>query len=584
WRMEFVWKQWDATIRGDPCEERLRDARYTSSLLALGQKSGYLVLHYMRPSDAYHVKGQTFRHGRALQASFDNRRWLRTIQRGHNTDPSELPLYLWDREFNRTRKTIEILTEEVTVDYTCISHTWGRWKKSPETVANLAGVDWAIPENTIFDVTDLSNILARTPANTRFLWFDLVCLPQDINSPEYAYEVSRQAIIFYHASACIAWLNQISSWNNMQSCIQWLALHCLQQSTEGVGDMYDVAPLLAQMKRSVEHGTIELRKDGLHPYNVDPWLSSTWTLQETVLCPDMILCNREWEPLDLVPGTHISLHSLLQLPNADRRFSGAYVKFQEPSHAQVQMRPVRVAVNGPGRQIDRCAILDLGARRACQTRRADAVMSALGMTDWYDEYLRHHGVPPPDDDLVLGSYPLPFVKEAAAKMGAEFFCCSCTTYDKGAIWPPGPPYHGTFLPFGSPQNDYGLLGSSEGLRFRTHPSLMSWSIEADASVNIPEASVLVSSSRYPIDLFQQIDAKTNGRGVPEHWSGQGGTLLLTKFSSPFRDPLDDAKRLWNFMHDETQPEAQPERMGIVLSGDESNTVVSVLESLEEHRS
>lgn len=584
WRKEFFWKQWDAIILhdDDTCEDQLRGSRFTTSLFAMGQKAGQLVMHTLRPNDGCFAEGHAFRYGRTLQASYDSSPWLPKVQRGHSTDLNKLPLYLWDRELIRTRKTFDIILEEIPVEYTCISHTWGRWKK--ETAAHLTGVDWAIPENTIFEVTDLPNILAEAPARTRFLWFDLVCLPQDVTSPDYTSEVSRQATIFYHASACIAWINQILSWHNMQDCIRWLALHCLQATTEG--DIYNVAPMLAQMEKFIGNSTIELRKDDPHPHDVDPWLSSTWTLQESSLCPDMILCNKNWQPLELVSGTNISLYQLMTLFTANRFSSSGYSKYKEPSHFEVQMRPVRVAVIGPGGSIDRCAILDLGARRTCQRRRAEAVMSALGMTDWYDKYLQEHGEPPPDENLVMGSYTLPFVREAADKMGAEFFFCVCTSYEKGHIWPPGPPYRGTFLPFGSPQNALGLLGSTTSLKLQTHPALKSWSIEADASVRVIEASVLVSSDHYPDDILNQIDAKSRALSVPEDWTGQPSDIpmssLVSKFKSPFRDPIDDVKRLWELLHDEKPPQAQ--RLGIVLAGDENKTVLAVLESLEEQQS
>lgn len=583
WIKEFSWKQWDRTIlnEGGTCEEPLISSRSRAPLFALGQKAGYLAMHAMRPNDGAFVEGHAFRYGRTLQASYDTNPWLPELQRGQGTDLNDLPLYLWDRELSQTRKTIDIVLEKTPVEYTCISHTWGRWKK--ETAAHLSGVDWAIPENTIFEVMDLPDILAEAPARTRFLWFDLVCLPQDDTSPDYTSEVSRQATIFYHASACIAWINQINSWRNMQECMRWLALHYLETSTEG--DIYDVAPLLAHLEESIGTNTIELRKGDLDPYGVDPWLSSTWTLQESSLCPDMILCNREWQPLELVSGTTISLWQLMALSYVERLSAGGYSKHKEPSHVQAQMLPVRVAVTGPGLSLDRCAILDLGARRTCQTRRAEAVMSALGMTDWYDEYLHEHGEPPPDKNLVLGSYTLPFVREAADKMGAEFFFCVCTPYNRGIIWPPGPPYRGTFLPFGSPQNDIGLLGATGNSKFQTHSALKSWSIEADASVRVVEASVLVSSDHYPDEILNQIDPRLRARYVPEDWSSSDNPLatLFSKFIRPFRDPVEDVERLWEQLQSaRLSPEAQ--LLGIVIAADENETVLSVLESLEEQQS
>jgi hypothetical protein len=61
-------------------------------------------------------------------------------------------------------------------DYLVISHTWGRWRINGEDIA-VDGVPWPVPGNTIFDVTNLPDMLAAVPFDTRYIWFDLVCIP-----------------------------------------------------------------------------------------------------------------------------------------------------------------------------------------------------------------------------------------------------------------------------------------------------------------------------------------------------------------------------------------------------------------------
>lgn len=432
WRREFCTPHWDGFLHSDP-NIYLRQISYrkTANMHAMAQKAGLLVLHSMMSDRGVVTEEQTFRYGRALQNSYDDSPWLPRIERGRDTmDPDKLPLYLWDRETRRTSKVSELLQHRVPVAYTCISHTWGRWKKRPVSLVRLDGVDWAIPENNLFEVTDLPRILAHAPVETRFLWFDLLCLPQDTTTPEYVSEVGRQATIFYHATACIAWINQATSWHNTQAAIRWLALTYLCASSDI--DTYNAAPFLTEAERAVGNGHIELRGANF-PHNVDPWLSSTWTLQESSLCPDITFCNRDWQPLELAPGTTVSLHQLMTLYHAERFATGGEAKYKEPTHAEAELLTIKKAVAGPLPQLSRCAILDLGARRTCQKRRAEAVMSALGVTDWYGDHVRQHNSPPPDENLVMGSYTLPFVREAAAKMGAEFFMASCTVYDEGSI-------------------------------------------------------------------------------------------------------------------------------------------------------
>lgn len=577
WRREFGAPQWDAVIRSEKgAYAPQSNMRQSAEQHALGQKAGFLVLHDMRPEGTHPAEGGLFRYGKALANSCGASPWLPQIQRGRcSQDPDELPLYLWDREAGRTRKVSEVLQQNIPAEYTCVSHTWGRWKKTPSSLARLQGVAWAIPENTLFEITDLPGILALAPVKTRFLWFDLVCLPQDTTSPQYISEVGRQATIFYHASACLAWFNQVETWHNTQASLRWLALNYLHAGS--TTDIYQAAPLLREIEKTVECGIVELR-DAANPHKAEPWLTSTWTLQESSLCPDIIFCNRRWQPLELVPGTTMSLYQLNTLFSADRFASGGHARFERFRTAEAQLRAVQVAVAGPTGKLCRCAILDLGARRACQGRRAEAVMSALGATDWYRAYQRGHGGggAPPDGDLLLGSYTLPFVREVAAKMGAEFFMSSCTTYDEGAIWPPE--YRGTFLPFGRPENDHGLLAhvGLEQFELEDHPAVGSWSVEADASVTIPEASVLMDSRRYPGDLFSQLEGHPSAAGAGQ---GRGIASLASKFG-PQGDPRHSISRLWKLLHDDQPPDVV--RLAVVLARGPRCTVVAGLQAVRQH--
>lgn len=167
---------------------------------ALAQKAGFLVLRALRPDS--NQFGLSRRCSQRLPGSVNVCPWLPEVT-GKTRDMRKLPLYLWDTEKDQTVRVAELLRNHQEIDYTCISHTWGRWKKKPESFIPVRGVEWAIPENTLFEVTDLPLILrkARTRARlTRLIWFDLVCLPQDTSKPEYIFEVARQATIFRHSS------------------------------------------------------------------------------------------------------------------------------------------------------------------------------------------------------------------------------------------------------------------------------------------------------------------------------------------------------------------------------------------------
>jgi hypothetical protein len=88
---------------------------------------------------------------------------------------------------------------------------------------------------------------------------------------------------------------------------------------------------------------------------------------------------------------------------------------------------------------DRTTILALANRRQCRSRRAEAIMSAVGITDWYNKQfdsktmsaqLSKSGLS--TDRTSLDDYPEAFVKEAARKIGAIFY--SSSPGDDEVLW------------------------------------------------------------------------------------------------------------------------------------------------------
>jgi hypothetical protein len=127
--------------------------------------------------------------------------WLTKEEKSGN------PYYLWDVEKEMTVEAKELNAPS----YTAVSHTWGRWQKSePESWKKLDGVKWLIPENSLFQVEDLPRILKGVPRKNKYVWLDLVCIPQrqpeslslvddeeQDNLANIAYqEIARQAKIF----------------------------------------------------------------------------------------------------------------------------------------------------------------------------------------------------------------------------------------------------------------------------------------------------------------------------------------------------------------------------------------------------
>jgi hypothetical protein len=121
-----------------------------------------------------------------------------------------LPYYLWDRT-ERRAVTMKALGSP---EYLAISHTWGRWQPSPATPVRVPGVPWRVPVNTLFDVTTLPDLMERIVFPVRYIWFDLLCIPQEMSDPNFAprakIEIANQAAIFKSASRALAWLNWAS--------------------------------------------------------------------------------------------------------------------------------------------------------------------------------------------------------------------------------------------------------------------------------------------------------------------------------------------------------------------------------------
>jgi hypothetical protein len=142
------------------------------------------------------------------------------------------------------------------------------------------------------------------------------------------------------------------------------------------------------------------------------------------------------------------------------------------------------------------SILALGKYRYCESRRAEAIMSAVGATDWFASTIDRDG------DVVLNTYPLEFINEVRWKVGsAAFFGCwimgelvdECIENYFGET-----PYSGPLEPVGSmlpfvPGSDIFHWEHSPWLHLQEHECLSNWQIEHSGSVRMTEA-VIVSSS------------------------------------------------------------------------------------------
>jgi hypothetical protein len=172
------------------------------------------------------------------------------------------------------------------------------------------------------------------------------------------------------------------------------------------------------------------------------------------------------------------------------------ISFQKQANLRVvlsQGSPIAVLLNG---QLRKCT----------SNNRAPAIMSALGITKWFEERVNTPDARETQDEMVFNMYPLRFLREAAAKFRGIFFdvvqpamprqtaghdkYSSLAEFHSGQV-------QGTLLPFSADPS--GLLVSLNN-NIRTgssHPSLSDWSIESDASVSMSSAGILLTSQDSP---------------------------------------------------------------------------------------
>lgn len=432
------------------------------------------------------------------------------------------PYYLWDVV---RRRTVVVDEKMEDLQYICVSHTWGRWREWEKPMVAIAGVGWPVPQNTKFEVATLPDQLYAA-FQTGYVWFDLLCIPQD-RSERALIEISRQAIIFGNAMSVVAWLNDAGSWDGLRSVVEWLALFYLHTSTAVKGAYYDL-PELPDPNNDSKLTPIELclwnsdnesegdDEDGILSDDLlpVPWFTSLWTLQEACLRPDMILCNRDWMPLTAGPDTIVTLDGIVGLNNYIERgtykFSTIITEVTKKNFESLGRETLPPEVEDLAKLMTRTCMSDLnwlspsaiftfGQMRQCSQSRAEAIMSVIGATGWFEEYVKEHGTAPPEGDQVLGYYPASFLNEATSKLGPTFYTSIQT--DLGYIdeavnleageWESreSPCAVGSLLPFTRswtnlvPPQEYAFAAHN-------HPAVKSWEIQTDGSVRITQAGIL----------------------------------------------------------------------------------------------
>ncbi|KAH7368921.1 hypothetical protein B0T11DRAFT_327057 [Plectosphaerella cucumerina] len=442
------------------------------------------------------------------------------------------PYHLWDTQ---ERRTITVSDLPSRPPYLCVSHTWGRWRT--RTDAPVPGVPWPVPENKLYDVRSLPDKLPRL--GSRYVWLDLFCIPQD-RGERARLEIANQASIFRGATHCVAWLHDVESWHGVRAALEWLGLrYLLATSTRdanlikaSLADAVAAASVRAELISRIEgHDGSTGDVAGVEPCT---WFSSLWTLQECALCPDLELCSRTWELLTDRWGAPVPLRSLMDFANDVKLYLWNEAPADVPLSDDLAYRRALMARPAPdfgaGRNdpsyppavrdlldvqgitgLDNAlstaspmAVLVNANLRQCSSRnRAPAVMSALGVTGWYRDNLAA-GLEP--SVFVHDMYPLEFLREAAAALGAPFYDTMSRVPPRRrpvrpllAIWLRRL-CEGTMLPVARDPGWGGRVTMSPSLSSvvrEDHPSVATWIINGDGSVSVRQAGVVMTSRDTP---------------------------------------------------------------------------------------
>ena len=431
----------------------------------------------------------------------------------------QYPRYLWDRSEKRT-----VRFPTPAPDYIVVSHTWGRWHIAGQQ-RQVVGVPWDVPrvKSELFDVKQLPNILDTigSQLSCRYVWLDLVCIPQD-GSEEQDTEIDKQAGIFASAKWAVIWFNQVPSWDGLLAAVNWLGefyfstlqpqASCNPQQSVNITKAAQRTTRLVKKASSRQNESESLQFLKLDKSSqwwqfwkshveVDGWFSSLWTLQEICLRPDMILCDRKWrllrigEKMPFMQMDHLvalfntcldNFPKKLSVPRGVHELGGILTR--TAMHKLLDMSAIDILV--------------FGNQRYCKdANRAKAIMSALGVHQWYQQQL-NSGVRHQDTSSYIESkYPLEFVREVQQKFGALFF----GTVDLTRL--PGTAYHfgtegqitgttltSSMLPFGRDVRRQRFT-LTDSVAIEDHTSVSSWMIHLDGSVRIQEACVVASSQK-----------------------------------------------------------------------------------------
>ena len=334
----------------------------------------------------------------------------------------------------------------------------------------------------------------------------------------------------------------MDSWSNVTNALRWLGLKWLKITStlqtnviydriSAAADAYTVnsnVPPLTSDRFSILKGTGlygELHNAGI---NVKPvgepaaWFSSLWTLQECVLCLDLQLYTKDCQRLEDGWSNAIPLRALMVFIRETWNYCWLDERLDTPLYhpaaydSAVMRHPSRRTRRSRwdwqlppsiDQLLNFCAMTRLdnvltsglsttvfinANTRQATSSRVPAIMSAVGVTNWYNHCLMNKSK---TKNLVFEKHPLDFLREAVQKLGAIFNESSSSRsiprigfrdslFQKRRTC--------SMLPFTRDSGWFcGITGSAEHVYIerKDHPTVRTWKICHDGTVNLPKVGM-----------------------------------------------------------------------------------------------
>ena len=376
-------------------------------------------------------------------------------------------------------------------------------------------VPWLVPENDLFSVQTLPAGLKQLAHNfgLRYIWLDLFCIPQN-GSTEAHKEISRQAIIFGGAVYAVVWFNTTETWDFLRQIMSWMILETLRDKklfARGF-DVFDTHPCLKiafeGLTQQLERKAIPVEyldycsarmDENLAPVSI-PWFSSLWTLQEISLRPDMLLVNKNWEPLTIGHKTHVAIDTILYLTSMV--FRSRHPVSAPPAIHWLDSLFFNSGI-GHGFLKNPINLLNVASSRHCSRSRSEAIMSVLGCVDWHRKR-KADRLHVESNALVSASgsnfwlYEFEFVLEVRQKYGFAFFFTKYggRNFFMDVVDSKRP--FGTILPFSGTALPDRLMPTGDTYPITDitgHPSVDNWTLLRDGSVKVNKVCILYQTSR-----------------------------------------------------------------------------------------